>query len=332
MKNIILALLLITLLILPGCNDTDDIPAVEPDVNTQEIIQEDEHQLSEIDGWWHLNQDYEDNYAGVQIFSVDSYSETALSRDKFGNLGMEFDVRMENGQFVMVNDLFGDVYFNIIDVNTIEIEETGDVFYRIDPLDSTAELNLDGKWNFKGQTGEDIEKVIYFDGTNFKYATVQFEQEFVSNEGTWSLGNSEMNFFVGNPVNYLAVNTDADLSFRLSQDQLVLMGGFWDDDYFLREDAIGTPEGDAALLKVKLSAGSSWMSDKSILYFVGNGTLLRLNVESYDNHAWSGDDYAGTWETDGTTLILKWEDGTEDYTSIIENSFEVESLQETFVQ
>ena len=35
MKNIILALLLITLLILPGCNDTDDIPAVEPDVNTQ---------------------------------------------------------------------------------------------------------------------------------------------------------------------------------------------------------------------------------------------------------------------------------------------------------
>ncbi len=66
------------------------------------------------------------------------------------------------------------------------------------------------------------------------------------------------------------------------------------------------------------------------MYFVGNGIFLYSDKESAYGRVWSEDEDGGTWEMDGTTLILKWKDGTEDRTTFADNSFEVKSRQETF--
>lgn len=218
----------------------------------------------------------------------------------------------------------------IIDLNTIKVLETEDIFRRIDSIDSSSFINIDGRWNYKGKSKNEAEKYIYFDGSSYKYGVVQYNTEEIRNEGEYKLNNGELNFFTGNPIDYINISTDSDLSFRLSDDQLVLIGGFWDDDYFLREDAIGTANGESALLRTKLFVEASWISDNYIMFFLENGIFLFKDIKSANEQVWNGDEEGGTWEVNGNTIILKWSDGVIDNSIMANDSFEVQSIQEVF--
>ncbi len=305
--------------------DSED-SVLSPDVITS---------LEELDGWWYKDV-YDPEVIGVQIFEVDSKNKTATAYNNYGKPLMDFDVRMEEGNFVMNNELFRNVYFKIMDPARMFEVESGDMFYRGEPLDPTESVDLSGNWTLFGVPAEEASKTLSFGGTNYARSIVAWGESTVLDEGEYTISDTTVSYFVGDPVTYVSVKLGDWGSLTLSADGLVLTDSL-SGDYFLKESAIGTPEGEQALVRSKL-ANNTWYGDTdtqalALLYISENGVFLyKGDVDPNESHAWSADEDAGTWAMDGSTAVLHWHDGTVDSVTLTadelsgETRFTVDSL------
>ncbi len=316
LRNIALSMaLLLCFGVFTGCTDKDSAQTDEGET----------YYLNYFDAWWYTAE-YDPELTGVQIFSVNSDYNAAVAYNDVGEDYMEFDAYIKDGKFVLNSELFGEVFFTIIDLDTLEIDDTGVRFYRGEPYDplgteqdaASAALSIEGTWLAEGKPKDDTDKIIQIEGTTAIYSAMNAGEFLTMYEGEYTLGESDVSYMVGDSERLRTLKLGDSYSFTVSSDgnTLELFAGF-SGDYYLRESMIGTPEGDSALLRQKLQKKTwSCRANKKApdyLEFIANGVFLHMSAVSNDDvRAWGEEDYAGKWEMDGEEVVLNWDNGAVD--------------------
>ncbi len=107
----------------------------------------------------------------------------------------------------------------------------------------------------------------------------------------------------------------------LSIDDIVLYNSIL-DTYYVREEAIGTPEADLIIERLSLIAPEgSWIGGDLLFSFGYYDNLFSVYPQGDDPENLS---LNGVWNIDGDILTLEFDDGTVEITEIIDNEFTVD--------
>lgn len=333
-KKILLVIAIIVLIVFSACNGDDD-------TNPNYTEDEPTYSLSDFDGYWFIEESYRDTDA-IQVFGLESENVTAIVYDIYGQHIDRYLTQLNEDELEIYQSEW-QLTFDVESEYTLIDNNTGYAYYRgteeqflsaESPLASTSQstldpstFNVEGQWNKAGLPTGDADTLLVFEGGTFKYNKFRFDEVTTEREGTYTLENTTMHFFMGPPLDYLAVSTTEEMGFRVSPDGLILIGGFFSSDFFLREDAIGTDEGNLALFKLNMTM-QSWTDDEEQCHisFQENGVLLYSEANISQGIHWNEDTVAGEWFMDDDTITLTWTDGTVDECKITDGSFEIERL------
>ena len=292
------------LLVFSACNSGSDKTDTQSPVG-----------LPVYDGWWYRN--YEPTGISlINIFRIDAEAHVWELYDNLGNsLPMGAVYHSGGGTGIQLEGPLGDLYlaYDVDNPNELFNRETGESAY----IRGTAMVPPDlssfvGKWFSSGDSAES-----YYQLWNGTYELTKPGMGTVES-GNFGLRETYLVLQDGSEhkeVRYIALDgagmlSDTDSLYPFYNNALLIGGGF-KATYYIRESAIGTPEGEAALRVGRLLSGDWCMiqSDGSInwLRFLNRNRVIHsvLSPGNTEREVLN----VGSWFIDGDRLLLVSDDG-----------------------
>ncbi|MDR1559827.1 MAG: leucine-rich repeat domain-containing protein [Clostridiales bacterium] len=325
-QKFIVCLLIIFSLTLSACgNSAQTADPADQSADTVGVIS-----LEAYDGWWYMPEDYEDSLEGIvliKIFRLNSANDEFIVYDEFANAAYSGPAAADwEGNLVLSVDVLGDI--TLISNGTDELygEDGKLAFTRGDEF-TPPDLGLAANWYLYGDTDSDY---YTLNGDN-TFSLYSAGLDSVTEEGDYTLSRVSSHFGQGEPVDIIHIEMNGKEALLSSDSLIFVVEGAFDAYWYMREDAIGSPEGDAAMTNNDLII-NDWYSDDGELEFLfseNNSFAYRIK----DEEGWFADvSRTGGWQIEDDGLALIWDDGNAETAELFTNptSFFVPSLDQGF--
>ena len=327
--SIILAFLLATAL--SACHGQDSMNSADPvnDVSSQDITSELEISLANYDGWWHMDDNYPDGLHLFEIFYLDGTGESFKAVDSYGNELYTGRASMDGEANIILSvDVFGDILMTPASDGLYD--DTGILaFVKGEEPEAPDMRNLFGKWYLNGDTSAE-----YYELTDSAYNRIRADG-IEYGEDRYSISAITEHNAVGETIEVTHI-TFGDSAIASSGKfapgfELFVVSDFGDNYIYVRDSAIGTAEGDAALLQASVIYDNWRAIDESCAFeFYNNGSFeyrTRVNLDG-GMYSFEAED-SGTWVLAADKLTISWNDGSEEVCDFTGNAFYVSSLDVT---
>lgn len=327
MKKIVQFLLLVlTIFSITGCTDSYEEESLQASDTSS---QNDFNYLSELDGWWYRPDDYVSGGTyPIDIFEVDSLTESICPYNKYGTAGYTVDCDADEDSFTIYTQAgFLTLHYD----GKSLLNDEGDVEYihgePLEPFDTSV---FYGKWYKNGDVNGDY--YIISNGSYQSFTSYTPDEPIIS--GTWEiLDNSRLSedvSYVDEMTLEFTENVGEGLwcSMYIPSEDFVAL---YDNDFsncYIKEDALGTSAGTSALQKSYLTS-KTWYgteNERAVLTFSYYG-IIGYAISTPDG---STIDPIGTWSISGETITLNFNDGTSEDATLSENKITITYLDETF--
>lgn len=317
MKHItVLAALLLCAALLAGCG-TQSLPPQDSGSSSSVSVSTPDPDpvvsaLEAFDGSWYIREEDvdSDGFVILKRFSVDADEQTWTSYDEYGFAGYTGEAHVDSDGVLWIEmDILGNVGFAMLDADTIHEDQSGYTFLRGEDITGPDYAQWEGSWFRSGDKTEDS-YTFYGDGTAvFTYTWTGATSDPIK----FSWMKSTRSYEFGEDMNSICIEIGEGFnkeSLYVSQNGLLMYDwGAHNTTYYVREDAIGTPEGEKTMRLYDLALPSYWTSDGVRISFNENMTVEYLVTGA---SGYLEAEYYGTWEVTDDGAAITWEDGSED--------------------
>ncbi len=302
----LLAACSLLLFILGGCGgDSDPPPEPTPEGGIT---------LEDLSGFWYVTEEYkaEANFLMVEIFEIDPYAGTWTPYSEFGDAGTTLTAYVtDEGLLCLDMDVLGEQLFYIEGTDTLTDESGMALFAKGEPMAGPDYTQFTGSW-FETGDYEGRHYTFFDDGT---YAFYYYGIEDPLEEGTYTMINQTTYHNDGSSTESLALDLEGGTmganTLTIATDGNVLLPGHgFTDEFYVRESALGTPEGDDDIIRYHLVTSAAWSGDNDQYIYFDNDTKVRIGVAGSNGALETLQ--SGTWELSGGVITLYWDDGTTD--------------------
>lgn len=328
-RRSLLCFLLLSLSLLMGCSGDGPSPAgyTSPSVNPTLSPPS----LEDYDGWWYVDEGTYEGFPLIRIFHLDAQSARWTAYSDTGFTASEGDAWVnDSGQLVLDLDVWGKVSMAHQDEDTLLLED-GMTFHRGEPTDNPDYGTFAGNWYESGDLSGNW-YALYDDGS-YEYYIPFYSADEPSESGTYSFDT--ITRYIGDSPGFeiLDLTLDDGSGFPndlyLADNGAALLSDGLEDNFYVREDRIGTPEGKEATVFCTLVL-KNWQSGDSrhFLFFYENGCF---HLSAPDSEGVIEPFKQGTWALNDNVITLYWKNSVkEDVALQNDGEIYVPSQEETF--
>lgn len=260
--------------------------------------------IKSLEGYWYPEEGIGSTMSVLTCIYIDGTAETWVEYDQYGDPTEYTGNAYTDGTVLTLTDvpLIGDLEIPIGDANTL-VTDTGETYWIKGKPDFKEKPQLSsncyGRWYLRGDHDSEYATILTLneDGT---YTKGDMEQgTFTYQEYDQQVGDTGTTVF----RQEIALSSSMGEMYYLVSDGQVLVHWANDgDNYYIHEDAL---ENEALLAEYRLMEGSYWGQDYVLRFSQGYAVTCEYFQDNTENRT-------GTWELNGDTVMIIWDDGEKD--------------------